>query len=130
MICEYCGKSQATHIRSVRTFRGEEMVSKKFHRCDGCREVHMKAQVIGYVAALLVLCGVTLPTILHAEVLAEAIGLAYLPRSVNILLKTLVFLVAISSPVITYVGAIWVYQRKFHPDSDRSVGGKPSYIRE
>jgi len=116
MICEYCGKNQATNVRSVRAFRGEAMVSKKLHRCDACREVHIKALVIGYVAALLVLCGVTVPTILHAEVLAQTIDSPYLPGSVNILLKILVFLAAISSPVITYVGAILVYQRRFHPD--------------
>jgi hypothetical protein len=92
------------------------MVRRKFHRCDLCREVHIKALVIGYVAALLVFCGVTVPTILHAEVLAEAIGSPYLPGSMNILLKILAFLAAISSPVITYVGAILVYQRKFHPE--------------
>jgi hypothetical protein len=53
--------------------------------------------------------------ILRAEALAEAIGFAYFPVSLNIFLKTPFFLVVISSPIITYVGAILVYQRKFHP---------------
>jgi len=116
MICEYCGKNQATNVRSVQTFRGEAMVTKKFHRCDGCREVHLKALVIGTLAALLVFCGVTVPTILHAEVLEETIGFACLPESMNILFRILVFLVSISSPVVSYIGAIFVYQRKFHPN--------------
>ena len=116
MICEYCGKNQATHVRSVTTFRGEAMVTKRLHRCNGCREVHRKALALGYVAALLVFCGVTLPTILYGDVLAEAIDFTYLPGSMNIVLEILVFLVSIFSPVLAYAGAIFVYQRKFHPD--------------
>lgn len=116
MICEYCGKNQATHVRSVKTFRGEAMVSKRFHRCDGCRKVHVKMLVIGYAAALLIFCTVTVPAILHTEVLAEAIGFACLPRSVNILLRTFIFLVSICSPAISYIVAILVYQKVFHPD--------------
>ena len=116
MICEYCGRAQATHVRCVTTFRGEAMVTKGFHRREGCREVHRKALVLGYIVALLVFCGVTLPTILYAEVLGEAIGFAYLPGSVSIVLELLVFLGSIFSPVLAYEGAIFVYQRKYHPD--------------
>jgi hypothetical protein len=83
----------------------------------------MKAQMLGYVAALLVFCGVTVPMILHAELLAQATGFAYLPGSVNILLRILVFAVSIFSPVITYVGVIFVYQRKFYPDIDPPLLG-------